>query len=207
MPISIVDHGLGLGAFKVKKMLSRRSFLRVGLAGSAAIGSGAMVGSSVVAVAPKTTSSDRADFDKHDFLRAVIDEIIPTSNGMPAASEAGVLLYLEHLADQNPDFGKTLGQSLTYIEELSQAQFNKKFLWLAAPQRVQILQKIEKLYPESFSFLRDFIYEGYYMQPKIWSLMGYQFKPTNGAAPHMKPFDESVLAQVRARPKYYREAY
>src|SRR5690242_7667390 len=102
----------------MKKTLSRRSFLRVGLAGSLAIRSGAMVGSSVVAVEPETASSDRADSDKHDSLRAVIDEIIPAGNGMPAASEAGVLAYLDHLADQNPDFGKTLDQSLGSLEEL-----------------------------------------------------------------------------------------
>jgi hypothetical protein len=166
-----------------------------------------MAGNSVVAVAPETTSSARADSDKHDFLRAVIDEIIPAGNGMPAASEAGVLAYLEHLADQNPDFGKTLVQSLGFLEELSQSQLHKKFLWLAPPQRVLVLQKMEKLRPDSFSFLRDYTYEGYYTQPKIWSLMGYEFKPTNGAAPHMKPFDESILDQVRKKPKYYREVY
>jgi len=191
----------------MKKTLSRRSFLRVGLAGSLAIRSGAMVGSSVVAIEPETTSSDRADSDKHDFLRAVIDEIIPAGNGMPAASEAGVLAYLDHLADQNPDFGKTLDQSLGSLEELSQSQLHKKFLWLATAQRVQILQRMERLHPETFSLLRDYTYEGYYTQPKIWSLMGYEFKPTNGAAPHMKPFDDSVLDQVRKKPKYYREVY
>lgn len=188
----------------MKKILSRRRFLRVGLAGSFAIRSGAMVTSCVVA-APKTTSSDRADSTKHDFLRAVIDEIIPTGNRMPAASEAGVLAYLEDLADQNPDFGKTLDQSVGALEELSRSQLHKNFLSLAPAQRVLVLQHMEKLHPDSFSFLRDYTYEGYYTQPKIWSLMGYQFKPTNGGAPHMKPFDESVLAQVRTRRKYYRE--
>ena len=187
------------------RRLSRRKFLQTGLAAALTIGSGAMVGSSVVAVAPKTTSSDRADSDKHDFLRAVIDEIIPAGNGMPAASEAGVLAYLEHLADQNPDFGKTLDQSLGSLEELSQSQLHKNFLWLATPQRVLVLQNMEKLRPDSFSFLRDYTYEGYYTQPKIWSLMGYKFKPTNGAAPHMKPFDVYALSQVRKKPKYYRE--
>jgi hypothetical protein len=201
------DPGFGLGAFKVKKMLSRRSFLRAGLAGSLAIGSGAMVGSSVVAAAPDTTSSDRHDSDKHTLLRAVIDEIIPAGKGMPAASEAGVSRYLEGVADQDPDFRKALDQSLRTLEELSQSRLHKKFLWLATPERVLILQYMEKLRPESFSFLRDYTYEGYYTQPKIWSLMGYQFKPTNGAAPHMKPFDESVLDRVRNKPKYYREVH
>ncbi|HKU24706.1 MAG TPA: gluconate 2-dehydrogenase subunit 3 family protein [Candidatus Sulfotelmatobacter sp.] len=190
----------------MRRRLSRRRFLQGGLAASLAIGSGAMVCSSAApAVTPKTDSSARNDSDKHALLRAVIDEIIPAGNGMPAASDAGVLTYLERLADQNPDFGKRLDQSLVSIEDLSQSRFHKKFLRVAVRQRMPILQKMEKLHPDSFSFLRDYTYEGYYTQPKIWSLMGYQFKPTNGGAPHMKPFDESVLAQVRTRPKYYRE--
>jgi hypothetical protein len=190
------------------RRLSRRKFLQTGLAASLTIGSGAMVSSSVApAVTPETISSGRADSDKHDLLRAVIDEIIPAGNGMPAASEAGVLPYLEDLADKNPNFRKTLDQSLTSLEELSQSRLHKRFFWLAAPQRVLILQTLEKLRPASFSFLRDYTYEGYYTQPKIWSLMGYQFKPTNGAAPRMKPFDESVLDQVRRKPKHYREVH
>lgn len=188
--------------------LSRRKFLQTGLAASLSVSSGAIGGSSIApAGTPKTKLSDRPPSDQRDLLRAVIDEIIPAGNGMPAASEAGVLPYFERLADQSPDIGKTLDQSLGSLEELSQSQLHKKFLWLAPPQRVLVLQNMEKLRPDSFSFLRDYTYEGYYTQPKIWSLMGYEFKPTNGAAPHMKPFDESVLEQVRKKPKYYREVY
>ena len=190
------------------RRLSRRKFLQTGLAASLSVGSGAIGGSSIApAGKPKSKLSDPTPSGQRDLLRAVIDEIIPAGNGMPAASKAGVLPYLERLADQNPDFGKTLDKSLGYLEELSQSRLHKKFLWLAAPQRVLILQNMAKLRPESFSFLRDYTYEGYYTQPKIWTLMGYEFKPTNGAAPHMKPFDEAVLDQVRKKPKYYREVH
>ena len=43
-------------------------------------------------------------------------------------------------------------------------------------------------------------------QPQIWKLIGYEFYPTDHQGPHMKPFDESVLAEVMKKPKFYREA-
>jgi hypothetical protein len=56
-----------------------------------------------------------------------------------------------------------------------------------------------------FKVLRDFTYEAYYLQPKVWKLIGYEFHPTNERGPSMKPFDESALGEVRKRPRYYRE--
>ena len=53
--------------------------------------------------------------------------------------------------------------------------------------------------------LRDLVYEAYYTQPRVWKLIGYEFNPTNEAGPHLKPFDESVLAQVKKMPRRYRE--
>ncbi|MGH9938407.1 MAG: gluconate 2-dehydrogenase subunit 3 family protein, partial [Blastocatellia bacterium] len=90
---------------------------------------------------------------------------------------------------------------------------------LSSAQRVKLLQAFEKesaragaaesLYGAGnnlFALLRDLVYEGYYTSPKAWPQLGYEFHPTSRRGPAMQPFDESILAQVRKRPKSYREA-
>lgn len=127
-----------------------------------------------------------------DRLRAVMDEIIPKEGDMPSASEAGGVDYFLGLQKGEPAvaaevlaaLGK-VGSSRSLIEELKQ---------------------FEKEDPKQFGVLRDFVYEAYYTQPKVWKLIGYEFYPTDRKGPHMKPFDETVIAKVRTKPKFYREA-
>ena len=125
---------------------------------------------------------------------------------MPSASTVGVVEYITALTTQNPSIRKTLFLNLNQLQILSQTKFKASFPRLTPKQRVSVLQLMEQQQLASFSSLRDYTYEGYYTQPKVWKLMGYDFKPTNGGAPRMKPFDEAALAQVRKKPKYYREA-
>ena len=88
---------------------------------------------------------------------------------------------------------------------MSETKFHQDFSSLPPAQRFETLTALEAGMPEAFAKLRDLVYESYYTQPAIWKLIGYEFHPTNEAGPHMKPFDESVLAQVRKLPKHYRE--
>jgi hypothetical protein len=71
---------------------------------------------------------------------------------------------------------------------------------------VEALKQFEIENPAQFAILRDFVYEAYYTQPQIWKLIDYQFHATDQKGPHMKPFDEAVIAKVRNKPKFYREA-
>ena len=135
----------------------------------------------------------------------MIDEIIPHSDGMPSATEAGGVEYLERLSAKLPAAGVELRGALSAINKQSRNQFSKSFAALSNPERVQILTHIEKSMPKTFTALRDYTYEAYYIQPRVWKLLDYTFYPTNGAGPRMKPFDEVVLANVRRKPKHYRE--
>jgi len=72
--------------------------------------------------------------------------------------------------------------------------------------RESALEELERDAPPQFSLLRDTAYESYYTQPAIWKLIGYVPYPTDHQGPHLKPFDETLLADVRNRPKLYREA-
>jgi Gluconate 2-dehydrogenase subunit 3 len=181
---------------------TRRKFLGATLAGSlaagaAAAGKGSHPSSKAASAAPEG--------DQRESLRTTMDEIIPARDGMPAASDAGGLEYLERVGLSEPQISADLRLALDSLLRLSQNRFHTDFTTLSSPQRVEILSALETGSPEVFAKLRDHVYESYYTQPKVWKLIGYEFYPTSESGPHMKPFDDSVLARVRKMPKLYRE--
>jgi Gluconate 2-dehydrogenase subunit 3 len=136
-------------------------------------------------------------------LVTAMDEIVPASDGMPAASQVGEgLAYLQRIAYQDASVATEIRNSVAALLALSEQPFDQ----LPHEDRVRMLQTLEAQKPNEFAHLRDYVYESYYTQPRIWSLIGYEFYPTDHPGPHMEPFDESILDEVRKRPKLYREA-
>jgi hypothetical protein len=138
-------------------------------------------------------------------LAAVIDEIIPAGEGMPSASEAGVLRYFRQLAGQLPELPQALGVALDAIEALSQERFGGAFMDLSGPQRIAALEGLQEIDPGVFGGLSVFVYEAYYVQPAVWELLGYDAYPTGEAGPSMDSFDGAALERVRNGPALYRE--
>ncbi len=213
----------------MKKKWSRRRFLEAGLRGSIVVGGGAVAEfaaayrtSSVAAAtlvqgkpgratdgaAPPKSKPSPPGFDPHarDTVRAAMDEIVPATDGMPAASEVGGVEYLERLVGQTSELKRGFEKGLAALEEVSLKRFKKDFLSLRRSERVEALAELEKqAAPDFFVTLRDHVYEAYYTQPQVWKLVGYEFHPADQSGPRMKPFDEAVLAEVRKKPKFYRE--
>jgi len=140
-----------------------------------------------------------------EILRAAIDEIIPAGDGMPSASQVGAVDYLDRLSRQIPGLGELLHKALRSFTEISVKQFQKDFVSLPSEHRIKVLRDFEHQSSQDFPALRDAVYEAYYTQPQIWKLIGYDFHATNLQGPQMKSFDESVLADVCKKPKFYRE--
>jgi hypothetical protein len=159
--------------------LTRRNFLEASAAAPLAAGLVTTIGA-----APGNVLTE----GERDALRAAMDQIIPAGDGMPSASEAGGLEYLERVARQEPEVANQLRRLLAELKERN------------------TLTEFEAKDPENFAHLRDYVYEAYYTQPRIWKLIGYHDYPTDHAGPHLPPFDESLLDPVRNRPKLYREA-
>jgi hypothetical protein len=188
---------------------TRRRFLETGLKGSIMVGSGVATGT-LRAKAPAAERQARLPVSgltqaQRELLRATMDEIIPAGDGMPAASAVGGVDYLDRLVSQDSDIRAELVRSLTAVQQLCRQQLGKDFIAISQEDRLETLRKLEKQQPEILASLRDYVYESYYTQPRVWKLIGYEFYPTNGAGPKMKPFDESVLAKAKKMPKLYRE--
>jgi Gluconate 2-dehydrogenase subunit 3 len=189
-----------IGSMTKPDKFTRRTFLETALVGPAVIGMAAEVrGDEALPQAAEVVPQSR------EFLRALMDEIIPARDGMPAASQVGGVEYLERVSRQDSQIGAELQHALDALARLSESRFHATFTSVSSAQRVEILTAFEAQSPEAFASLRDRVYESYYTQPSVWKLIGYEFHPTNESGPHMKPFDDSVLAGVRKMSKLYRE--
>lgn len=193
----------------MKKKWTRRRFLATGVTSSLVVGSGAVSGvsaSAFAAIGKVGAPLAPLSSAETETLKGAMDEIIPAADGMPAASAVGGVEYLVRLSSQIPSIRRDLQKSLAALEALCRKKSGASFASLAHNQRIEALQALEKQpSAETFALLRDFTYEAYYTQPQIWKLIGYECHPTDQAGPRMKPFDESVLAQVKKMPKLYRE--
>ncbi|MBV8072724.1 MAG: gluconate 2-dehydrogenase subunit 3 family protein [Acidobacteriaceae bacterium] len=138
-------------------------------------------------------------------LEKAMDAIIPAGDGMPSATEAGGFRYLTQLISREPAIAASIERCLAALQRISSAGWSKPFAELAPDDVTASLTRFEAQQPDDFALLRNYVYESYYTQAAIWKLIGYEFYPTDHPGPHMQPFDDSVLGQVRAMPKHYRE--
>lgn len=189
------------------KQLTRREFLEIAAQRSVMAGIAASVLlNSSCRRSPEDTSTLGLDAGGTETLIAVIDEIIPSADGMPAASEAGTLAYFELLAESEPALPQTLQAGLRTAGALSQEHFGENFSSISRDQRVEILSTFEKSgNADLFRTLRNYVYEAYYLQPRVWALIGYDPYPTNAAGPQMEPFDQTLLNRVRAMAPLFKE--
>jgi len=189
------------------KQLTRREFLEIAARQSvtASVAASVLLESSCRR-SPEEPSALGLDAGATEELIAVIDEIIPTGDGMPAASEAGTLAYFELLAASEAALAETVQASLRTANTLSQERLNRPFSSISREQRVEILSLFEKSADAAlFRKLRNYVYEAYYLQPRVWALIGYDPYPTNMAGPQMEPFDQTLLNRVRAMSPLFKE--
>jgi Gluconate 2-dehydrogenase subunit 3 len=185
---------------------SRRKFLGASAAAPIVAPVALDLLTTIEAAPEKTASSGALSEPERNLLRAAMDEIIPASDGMPGASEAGGLQYLNRITAEDAEVAGDIRGALAALDKCSGQLFQKRFDQLEREAKVSALTRLETAAPIEFTKLRDYIYEAYYTQPGVWKLIGYKFYPTDHPGPHMKPFDESILEEVRKRPKLYREA-
>jgi Gluconate 2-dehydrogenase subunit 3 len=201
--------GFSVGTAKdVMKKWPRRKFLKAGVVGSivmrGAMEPGLSYAQGVSGAREQQSATIALDARQRNLLSAAMDEIIPAGDGMPAAGEVGGVDYLNRLARRDKEVANELRRSLSALERLNREQFRSSFLSLNREERVESLIAFQHQDKESFQMLRDYVYEAYYLQPRVRELIGYEFYPTDRTGPRMRAFDEAVLAEVRKKPKYYR---
>ncbi len=122
------------------------------------------------------------DDDARTRLAALADQLIPASDGMPAASQAGVAAHgVDRVLQARPDLAAPLAAALAYPDV--------------------ILLRAER--PELFAALGEVVAGAFYLEPEIQDRIGYHGRVS--APVETEPdVDPALLAPVRARGPIYR---
>lgn len=141
------------------------------------------------------------EFNSTDLetLVAVMDDIIPASDGMPPASMAGGVQFLQYLGWQYPAIQEEISRFLKILTETSDLSFRQVFQKLRPDQRAQVLASMEKTHTSVFSTFVGYVYESYYTNPRVLGLIWCSPSPPSIGD------DEALLAPVRTLTYLYRE--
>lgn len=132
------------------------------------------------------------------LLRAAVDRIIPAQGRLPAASSIGAVDYVTSVARRDRDIRERL--------EKATGALGDGFADRAEAAQVAALEQLEKTEPAAFGALRDVVYEAYYTHPRVWALIGYDFRTGPKKTASLDDFDPALLARVRQLPRLYRDS-
>jgi hypothetical protein len=182
---------------------SRRRFSKAVISAQILLASSTLMLPLACAKTKKDKSNSALDNSQQETLKLAMDEIIPANEKMPSASEIGSVAYVLNIMKELPDLCP-LFQSITdKIEVYSLQNSNAIFSNLNKKERVNILMNFERIEPELFKVLKDFTYESYYTNEKVFELIKYEPHPTGTLGPKMEPFNEKLLNRVKGIPPMY----
>jgi hypothetical protein len=129
---------------------------------------------------------------RREVLAAVADLLIPSSDGMPSATEAGAAgRWLDEVLQLRPDFGPPLAAVLDR---------------LIGADPSAALTKLRADDPAGFGLLAEVVAGGYFLNPKVRSAIRYPGQQSVPIA-HDEPLDyeqDGLIASVIARGPIYR---
>lgn len=188
-----------------RRQLTRREFLDVALRhGTAAGMAGALLPALACSAGDVPDAAPPLRLDERT-LALLVDEILPAEDGMPSASEAGLVDYFRRISVPVPELAGLLDEFVAAAAEAAQRRFGSTVGELDRARRVEVLKELEASDGDRFGAFRNFVYEGYYVNPEVWARLGYEPYPTIEAGPVMEPFDPAMLDRVRRLPRLYVE--
>ena len=139
------------------------------------------------------------------LLAEVINRIIPAEDGFPGAGDLGLTSNIDVAVANSPLLKKLFVEGLAQIEIEAHKADGKEFKDLSSQDKDQLLRGIERERPEFFQILVQQTYNAYYTNPTVYPLIGYEGYPPQPNGYPMKPFDESLLDNVRKRAPFYKQ--
>jgi hypothetical protein len=132
------------------------------------------------------------------LLTSALNRIIPAEEKMPGAGDLGIVEFVERVVAPDPKLRRLVNDGLTQIAIMAARQPGQEFPELGKDGQNAVLQEVQALQPEFFDFLLRQCYNGYYTDPQIQELIGYQ-RPVPGEY----AFDQSLLEPQRRRTPFW----
>lgn len=170
--------------------LSRRGVLRGSLsAGTAVLIPLVNTSCSTAHNTASAVAADALDANTNAILTAFVDRIVPADDSSPAASDCGVVRYINHsLNEWNQADAPVLTAGLQALDQVAHARHGQGFVALSALQQDELLSAMEAgtlteitSSPQLFNRLHRLTLEGMFSDPYYggnanyagWDLIGY----------------------------------
>ena len=120
--------------------------------------------------------------DEREKLNTLVDIILPKDEGSPAATEVGVVDFMEFMMKDQPGNQTPMRGGLMWLDYEANEKFGKTFNELSDEQVIEIVEEVawpEKAKPgyqgavSWFNMLRDMTCSGYFSTEAGWKYIGY----------------------------------
>ena len=142
---------------------------------------------------------------QRSLLTGVINRIIPPKDKMPGAGNLGIAAFIEDAAATTTSLTRLFNEGLAQIAVAAGPDSTSAFESLSDTAKDELLRSIEAANPAFFDQLVLQTYNGYYTNPEVFELIGYQIPKLAppGAQPEL--LDVSLLDQQRNREPFWKK--
>ena len=148
-------------------------------------------------------SSPNGGLDRQQIetLGHVLDQVIPPDLGgrLPGAGELGLAPEVARAIAANPFLLPVLTRALGALEEGAARTGAPRFATLDPQEKGRLLGEVADAEPDFVPALLFPTYVAYYQHPRVLTGLGEEPRPPFPEGYRLPPFDESLLAPVRAR--------
>jgi len=150
-----------------------------------------------------TTSNQMFTEAQRELLTSVLNRIVPAEGQFPGAGDLGVAEFVEQAAGESTGLRRLFIEGLTIIAITAMQSAGKEFVELSSGAQDAVLKEVETRNSSFFDTLVRQCYNGYYTNPEVFQLIGYQRKLAHEY--NHQPFDESLLEPQRQRQPFWRQ--
>lgn len=141
---------------------------------------------------------------QRELMLHVLNRIVPSGDGFPAAGDLGIVDYLDTVARPSSMLKRRFAEGLAHIAIAGDEVGPAGFAGLPDDRKDDVLRQVEAALPEFFESLVKQTYNGYYTNVTVVELLGPVVRPPQPLGHDVEPGDLSTLEDIRKRGTAYR---
>ncbi len=142
---------------------------------------------------------------QRSLLTGVINRLIPPKDKMPGAGKLGIAAFVEGAAATTASLTRLFNEGLAQIAVAAGQDSSAGFESLSDTAKDDLLRSIEAANPAFFEQLVLQTYNGYYTNPEVFELIGYEIPKPAPPGAHPELLDVSLLDQQRNREPFWKK--
>ena len=143
--------------------------------------------------------------DQRSLLSAVLNRIIPAKDELPGAGNLGVAAYIEETVSATTSQTRLFNDGLAQIAVATGQSSAKAFEGLPDAAKDELLRSVETAHPVFFDQLVLQTYNGYYTNPEVFRIIGYEVPKLAPPGSQPELLDTSLLDQQRQREPFWKK--